>query len=263
MRRVANSLRIAAIVVRTTIKASLAATRARPADFVLKLILNVAASGFVLYLFHGVVELGGISAQERTSSKLFVLLLLSVDGIFQVLFGSSIHTLGRFIKDGRLDGFFLRPHLPPFLLLVREVNLAALPGAILFLALFTWAAIEASGVVLVPRLVGIVFACSLAYLAIACLALVVPVLLGIGTEAARGFYFATMRISQTPHEILVRAAPALSLLLIPYFAVASLPLRYLQSDRLVLVLGAVVGCSALAVWGSLTAACAVMLRKSA
>lgn len=263
MRQLGNCLRVAVIVVRTTIRASLAATRARPADFVLKLILNVAASCLVLYLFQGVVELGGMSAEERTSSRLFVLLLLSVDGIFQLLFGSSIHTLGRFIKDGRLDGFFLRPHLPPLLLLVREVNLAALPGAVLFLALFAWAAIEASGIVLVPMLVLMVFACSLAYLAIACLALVVPVLLGIGTEAARGFYFATMRISQTPHEILVRAAPALSLLLIPYFAVASLPLHYLHSDRLIVVLGVVIGCSALAVWGSLTAACAVMLRKSA
>jgi ABC-type uncharacterized transport system permease subunit len=263
MRRLTNGGRVTAIVFKTTIKASLASARTRPADFVLKLILNVVASGLVLYLFRGIVELGGMSAEERAGSQLFILLLLSVDGIFQVLFGSSIHTLGRFVKEGRLDGFFLRPHLSPLLLLVREVNLAALPGAVLFLAMFAGAAIEASGIEFAPRLVGMVFACSLAYLAIACVALVVPVLLGIGTEAARGFYFATMRISQTPHEILVRAAPTLSLLLIPYFAVASLPLHYLHSDRWLLVFAAVTGCSALAVWASLTAACAVMLRRAA
>lgn len=263
MGRLTSGGRIAAIVIKTTIKASFFAARVRPADFVLKLILNVAASGLVLYLFRGVVELGGMPAEERAGSQLFILLLLSVDGIFQVFFGSSIHTLGRFVKDGRLDGFFLRPHLSPLLLLVREVNFAALPGAVLFLAMFMWAAMEASGLQLIPRLVSLVFACSLAYLAIACAALVVPVLLGIGTEAARGFYFATMRISQTPHEIFVRVAPTLSLLLIPYFAVASLPLHYLHSEHWFLVFVAVAGCSTLVVWVSLTATCAVMLRRAA
>jgi hypothetical protein len=225
-----RKLAVLARVGHAVIASSIYSARARPADFLLKMVLSAASSTMMLYFFFGVLELGEMDQAARRLNTLFIVLLLAIDGWFQVLCGTSVHSMGRFVKERRMDAYFLRPHLSPTLLLLKETNLAALPAALVFTAALGWAADRVFGLDarLTLQLAATLGAGLMVYVAITCVVFVLPVLLGAAVETARGVYLASFRFAETPKALLMQAFPLLSQALFAYFAIAATPVELLE-----------------------------------
>lgn len=238
-----SSTKMFLLVSKYTLMSSLISVRTNRADFLLKLALNICNAGVILYLFYGVTRLSHLNQTQVTFGGCFIFLLLTIDSIFQVLFGYSIHGLGKFVREKRMDSFFVRPHISPILILVRDINFAAAPSAFVFALLFLLSLIQRFGwrfefLYEVPLVI-----CSglSIYLAITCTMIVLPVLRGVGIESARGLYLASLRFAQLPRELVIKSAPALYILFLPFFSIASIQIDMLTTKSWILyIVGTIV-----------------------